>query len=282
MISKFMKTALRMIVTCAGLLLFFSAPQVSAQYKSLDLTNTAWKVVEEDTSFVLTFTQGKTEQKTLVAILKGWGKDPLELRGEYTEGTPDAHVLLMGSYSGGKLIFNLKLSPGDDGQKPYLYGDISTGSDVFAISAQCEKQCPDRGPKRSEEADASLSASASKSARDFIGEWEDTSGEIGFKEYWLINFVNGEWQVTGKFIKGEEVVGRFSSDDEIFDATKGVLSFLQVFDPKPDESWLASNNIEATLQEDKLKIKVRGVEATLMRTPKAQKPVKVFPLADRD
>jgi hypothetical protein len=267
MISKFMNTALRMIVMCTGLLLFFSSPQVSAQYKSLDLTNTAWKVVKENTSFVLTFTRGKTEQKTLVAIFKGWGKDPVELRGEYMGDMPDAHLRLTGDYDGGKLTFNLKLSLGDDEQKPYLYGDISTGSEVFAISAQCEKQCPDKGPKKSEERDASSTAIANNAARDLLGEWEDTSGEIGFKEYWLINFVNGEWQVTGKFVKGEEVVGRFRSDDANFDTTKGVLSFLQVFDLKPDESWLASNDIEATIQGDKLKIRVRGVEATLTRMP---------------
>lgn len=272
-----------MIVICTGLLLFFNSPQVSAQYKSLDLTNTAWKVVEKDTSFDLTFTQGKPEQKTLVAILKGWGKDPLELRGKYSEGTPDAHVRLTGNYNGGKLIFDLKLSPGNDEQEQYLYGDVSRGSDTFAISAHCEKQCPGKSPQESEEADVSSTAIKSNAARDLVGEWGDTSGEIGFKEYWSINFIDGKWQVTGKFVKGEEVVGGFHSDDATFDSKKGVLSFLQIFDPKPDESWLASNDIEATVQGDKLKIRVRGVEATLTRAPKVQKQqLKGLSVADRD
>jgi hypothetical protein len=278
-----MNAALRMAIICTGLLLFFNSPQVSAQSKSLDLTNTVWKIVEDDASFVLTFTQGKTEQKTLVAILKGWGKDPLELRGEYLDGTPDARVRLTGDYNGGKLVFNLKLSPGDVEQKPYLYGELSTDSEVSALYAQCIKQCPDNSPKKSEEAGDSSTTIATSAVRDLVGEWEDTSGEIGFKEYWSISFVGGEWQVTGKFVKGEEIVGRFQGEDTVFDAKKGTLSFLQLFDPKPDESWLASNDIEATVQGDKLKFKVRGVEATLTRAPKARKPQpKAFPAADRD
>lgn len=278
-----MNAALRMVLICTGLLLFFSSPQVSAQSKSIDLTNTSWKVVEDDASFVLTFTRGKAEQKTLVAILTGWGKEPLELRGEYSDDTPDARVRLTGDYNGRTLVFNLKLSPGDVEQKPYLYGDLSTDSEVLAIYAQCARGCPDNSPEKSEEADNSQTIIASSAARELVGEWEDTSEEIGFKEYWSINFVGGEWQVTGKFVKGEEVVGRFQGEDTIFDSKKGTLSFLQFFDPKPDESWLASNEIVATVEGDKLKFKVRGVEAILTRVSKARKPqVKVSPAADRD
>jgi hypothetical protein len=278
-----MHAALRIAVICTCLPLFFITPQVSAQSKSLDLTNTTWKIVEDDASFVLTFTQGKAEQKTLVAILKGWGAAPLELRGEYSDAMPDARLRLTGSYPGGTLVFNLKLSAGDVEQKPYLYGDLSTGSEALVIYAQCAKGCPDSSPKKSEEAANSLTISASRAAHDLVGEWEDTSGEIGFKEYWSINLVGGEWQVTGKFVKGEEVVGRFQGEDAVFDPQKGSLSFLQLFDQKPDESWLASNDIEATVEGDKLKFKVRGVEATLTRVAKDRKPrVKAFPATDRD
>src|SRR4051794_31443105 len=101
MTDKFMRAAIRIAVICTCLLLFFTSPQVSAQSKSFDLTNTTWKIVEDNASFVLTFTQGKAEQKTLVAILKGWGESPLELRGEYSDATPDARLRLTGRYAGG-------------------------------------------------------------------------------------------------------------------------------------------------------------------------------------
>jgi hypothetical protein len=283
MTDKFINAALRMAFICTGLLLFFISPQVSAQSKSIDLTNTSWKVVEDDASFVLTFARGKAGQKTLAATLAGWGKDPLEFRGEYSDDTPDARVRLACNYNGRTLVFNLKLSRGDVEQKPYLYGDLSTGSEVLAIYARCARGCTDNSLEKSEEGDNYQTIIASSAARELIGEWEDTSGEIGFKEYWSINFVGGEWRVTGKFVKGEEVVGRFQGEDTNFDSKKGTLSFLQLFDPKPDESWLASNDIVATAQGDKLKFKVRGVEAILTRVSKTWKPqVKLSPAADRD
>ncbi len=106
---------------------------------------------------------------------------------------------------------------------------------------------------------------------DMVGEWQDVSGDIGFKEYWSIKSVNGQWQISGRFVRGTEVVGSFHADETNFDAKKGVLSFQQVFDLKPDEKLLDSNEIEVTAQSDTLKFKVRGIEATLMRSPGSKK-----------
>jgi len=263
-----MSKTVRLVCVYACLLLF-SSLEVAAQYKSLDLTNTVWKLTGADSSFLLTFTQGKAEQKGLVAIVKGWGNEPLELKGEFLENKSESQLRLSGLYKGQKITFTLKLYPGDAEQKPYLYGEFSTGSDVFSVSALCENQCPniDEGNQSAVASSAPLSRSA---VRDLVGEWEDTSEEIGFKEYWSIKLNNGRWQVSGKFTKDDEVVGQFQADEVDFDSKKGVLSFRQVFNPKPDESWVDSNDIEATAEGDTLKFTVRGVTATLTRAPESK------------
>jgi hypothetical protein len=106
---------------------------------------------------------------------------------------------------------------------------------------------------------------------DLIGEWRDDSEAIEFKEHWSIKFIEGRWQIFGQFLKGEEVVGSFQGQEANFDSKKGVLYFQQVFDQKPDEKWLDSNDIEVTAQGDTLKFKVRGAEGSLTRTPGSKK-----------
>lgn len=272
MIGKFMRNPLRIIVVCACLLLF-SSLQVFAQYKSLDLTNTVWNWTNESSSLVLTFTQGKAEQKGLVAILKGWSAEPLEFQGEYLENGSEPQIQLTGVYNGEKMTFTLKIYPGDSEQKPYLYGEFSTSAEVFTIAAPCEKQCPETGSKTGGESSVTSATIVSSRAMmdDLVGEWEDTSGAIGFKECWSIKFANGQWQVSGKFVKGDEVVGQFQAEEITFDPKTGMLCFRQAFNPKPDERWVDSNDIKATAQGDTLKFTVRGAEATLTRVRGSKK-----------
>jgi hypothetical protein len=255
--------ALRLFV-CIFLL---SAPQALAQSKSVDLTNTVWTGRSGNFSFVLSVTQANPEQRFLVAVLKGWGDAPLELRGEYSEAASEPHLQLRGSYEGEKAGLDVTLNEGDIEQKPSLQGEFSVGSDVIPVSAECSRQCPDFFSLKESP------AAANTTMADLVGEWQDVSGAIGFKEYWSIKF-SGAWVITGKFTRGdtvEEVVGNFHGEEIVFDAQKGVLSFQQFFDQTPDENWLASNEIEVTVQGDTLKFKVRGVEATLTRKPGSKK-----------
>jgi len=212
--------SLTKFVIRAGLLLLFSASQAPAQSGVPDLTDTVWQWVDEDTSFVLTFKQGKPEPNGLVAILRGWGEDSLELRGEYSKDSPRPRLHLTGSYEGQKASLDLELDPGDHEQKPFLHGGFSVGSTVFSISAVCGERCPDFDLKKEVSAGAAVNAMT-----DMVGEWQDVSGDIGFKEYWSIKSVNGQWQISGRFVKGTEVVGSFHADETNFDAKKGVLSF---------------------------------------------------------
>jgi hypothetical protein len=260
----------RIVVLCIGLLIFLSAPQVSAHATAApDLTDSVWKWNGEDTSFVLTFVQGKPQPNGVAAILKGWGQEPLELRGEFSESDSEPRLHLGGSYEGETVALDLGFNPGDHEQQPYLYGEFSIGSKVFPVSAGCDRQCPDVASKKGVEPDAG--SSAATTAGELIGEWQDESEAIGFKEYWAVTSVGGKWEVSGRFIKGKEVVGTFHAEEASFDAKKGVLYFRQVFDQKPDERWVDSNDIEVSAQSDTLKFKVRGVEATLTRTPGSRK-----------
>ncbi|HUQ33477.1 MAG TPA: hypothetical protein VM095_15250 [Pyrinomonadaceae bacterium] len=258
--------ALRLSV-CIFLL---AAPQALAQSKSLDLTNTVWNGRNGDFSFVLSVTQAKPEQRFLVAVLKGWGDTPLELRGEYSVDDREPHLQLTGSYQGEKARLDVILNEGDVEQKPSLQGEFSVGSNVIPVSAECNRQCPDFSSTKEKPASP---ADADTAMADLVGEWQDVSGAIGFKEYWSIKF-SGTWVITGRFTKGdtaEEVAGSFHGEEIVFDAQKGVLSFQQLLDQKPDENWLSSNEIEVTAQGDTLKFKVRGVEATLTRKPGSRK-----------
>jgi hypothetical protein len=255
-------------VIIAAVLLLFTAFQASARSGVPDLTDSVWKWEEEQTSFVLTFKQVKPEANGVVAILNGWGNDPLEVRGEYSENAPEPRLHLTGSYEGDTIIFDLAFNPGDQEQQPFLSGEFSVGSKVFTVSAGCGKQCPDVVSKMSGEPET---ASAASTGTELIGEWQDDSEAIGFKEYWSVKSVNGQWEISGRFVKGKEVVGSFHADEVSFDAKKGVLYFRQVFDQKPVEQWLDSNDIEVTAQSDTLKFKVRGVEAILTRTPGSKK-----------
>jgi hypothetical protein len=258
--------SLTKLVIGAGLLLLFSASQAPAQSGVPDLTDTVWQWVGEDASFVLTFKQGNPEPNGLVAILKGWGESSLELRGEYSKDSPRPRLHLTGSYEGQKASLDLELDSGDHEQKPFLQGEFSVGSPVFSIFAVCDERCPDFDLKKE-----ASNGSAIHAMTDMVGEWQDVSGDIGFKEYWSIKSINGQLQISGKFIKGEEVIGSFRGEEAIFDTNKGVLSFRQVFDQKPDEKWLDSNEIEVTAQSDTLKFRVRGVEAILTRAPGSKK-----------
>ncbi len=265
---KFPPRIFRALAMCAGLLVLFSLPLASANAAAPDLTNSVWNWAGENISLVLTFTQGKPEQKGLAAILKGWGDAPVELHGEYSENGPEPHLRITGIYEGEEVAFNLKFNPGDHEQQPYLDGEFSVGSKVFPIFAGCEKQCPDVSSKKASELEI---ASLGSKANDLAGEWRDDSESIGFKEHWSINFTNGQWQISGEFIKGEEVVGSFHGEEIVFDRNQGVLKFLQFFDQKPDENWLTSNELEVTAKGDTLKFKVRGVEAILTRAPGSKK-----------
>ncbi len=253
---------------CAGLLVLFGAPSASANTVAPDLTNGVWNWRGENISLVLTFTKGKPEQKGLVAILKGWGNDPLELHGDYSANSPEPSLHITGTYEGEEIAFNLKFNPGDHEQQPYFDGEFSVGSKVFPGSARCEEQCPDVSSKKASELEI---ASSGSKANDLAGEWRDDSESIGFKEHWSINFANGQWRISGKFIKGEEVIGSFHGEEIAFDPAQGVLKFIQFFDQKPDENWLASNELEVTAKGDTLKFKVRGVEAILTRAPDSKK-----------
>ncbi len=261
---KFRQSIGRAVVLCVGLLLFFSASQAFASATTPDLTDSVWKWEEEETSFVLTFTQVKPETNGVRAILKGWGNDPLELRGEYAESAHEPRLHLTGSYEGDTIVFDLEFNPGDHEQQPFLSGEFSVGSKVFPVSAGCDRQCPDVASKSSAESDTTTTAST---GIELVGEWQDESEAIGFKEYWSVKSINGQWQISGRFVKGKEVVGSFHAEEASFDPKKGVLSFRQVFDQKPDDAWVESNDIEVTAQSDTLKFKVRGVDATLTRTP---------------
>jgi hypothetical protein len=246
------------------------APQALAQSKSVDLTNTVWNGRSGNFSFVLSVTQAKPEQRFLVAVLKGWGDGPLELSGEYSEDATEPHLQLTGSYEGEKANLDVILNQGDVEQRPSLQGEFSVGPNVIPVSAECSRQCPDFSFTKESQASQ---AAANTMMADLAGEWQDVSGAIGFKEYWSIKF-SGTWVITGKFTKGdkvEEAVGSFHGEEIVFDAQKGVLCFRQLFDQKPDDSWLASNEIEVTAQGDTLKFKVRGVEATLTRKPGSRK-----------
>jgi hypothetical protein len=258
----------RIVVLCVGLLISLSATQASARASTPDLTDSVWKWEEEETSFVLTFTQVKPEPNGVMAMLKGWGNNPLELHGEYAESAAEPRLHLSGSYEGETIALDLNFNPGDHEQQPFLSGEFSIGSRVFAVSAGCDKQCPDVASKSSGESDT---ASAASTGTELVGEWQDDSEAIGFKEYWSVTSSNGKWQVSGRFVKGKEVVGSFHADEASFDSKKGVLYFRQVFDQKPDEQWVDSNDIEVTAQNDTLKFKVRGVEAVLTRTPGSRK-----------
>lgn len=263
---KFTQSIGRAVVLCAGLLFFFNVVQASPRPATPDLTDSVWKWAEEDKPFVLTFTQGKPETKAVVAILKGWGRAPLELRGEYFDNSPDTRLHIAGSYEGEAIVFNLRVNPGDHEQQPFLDGEFFVGSKTFSVAAGCDKQCPDISPK----GDELETTNAASSGTEMVGEWQDISEAIGFKEYWSIRFSGGAWSISGKLTKGEEVVGEFHGDEMTFDEKKGVLSFRQVFDQKPDASWLDTNDIEATVQGNVLKFKVRGVEATLTRAPRSR------------
>jgi hypothetical protein len=259
---------IRIVVLCVGLLISFSTLQASPYTATPDLTDSVWKWEEEETSFVLTFTQVKPEANGVVAILKGWGNNSLELHGEYSENASEPRLHLTGSYESETIIFDLEFNPGSHEQQPFLSGEFSIGSKVFPVSAGCDKQCPDIASKKGSESET---ASAVSSETEMIGEWQDDSEAIGFKEYWSVKADNGQWQISGRFVKGKEVVGTFHAEEVSFDSKKGVLYFRQVFDQKPDEQWLDSNDIEATVQSDTLKFKVRGADATLTRTPVSKK-----------
>jgi hypothetical protein len=263
---KFRHSICRAVILCAGLLVFFSAPQAFTHTAAPDLTDSVWKWDGENTSFVLTFTQVKPEANGVVAILKGWGDEPLELRGEYAESVAAPRLHLTGSYEGDTIVFTLNFNRGDHEQPPFLSGEFSIGPNVFPVSAGCDRQCPDVASK-SNEADAAPASTGI----ELIGEWQDDSEAIGFKEYWSVNSVKGQWAISGRFVKGKEVIGTFHAEEASFDSKKGVLFFRQVFDQKPDEQWVDSNDIEVTAQSDTLKFKVRGVEATLTRTPGSKK-----------
>lgn len=265
---KFRQSIGRAVVLCAALLLFFSVSQSFAYASTPDLTDSVWKWEEEETSFVLTFKQVKPEANGVVAILKGWGNNPLELHGEYAESASEPRLHLTGSYEGETIVFDLEFNPGDHEQQPFLSGEFSVGSRVFPVSAGCDKQCPDVAVKSGGEPD---STSAASTGIELAGEWQDDSEAIGFKEYWSVKSINGQWEISGRFVKGKEIVGSFHAEEASFDSKKGVLSFRQVFDQKPDENWLDSNDIEVTAQSDTLKFKVRGVDAILTRTPGTKK-----------
>jgi hypothetical protein len=256
----------RIVVLCLGLLIFLSAPPTSAHTAAAapDLTNSVWKWAGEDTYFVLTFVQGKPQPNGVTAILRGWGQEPLELRGEFSESTTEPRLRLVGRYEGETIAFDLGFNAGDHEQRPYLSGEFSVGGNVLPVTAGCDKQCPSIASKMTSEADTT---SATATGVELIGEWQDESEAIGFKEYWSVTSVSGKWQVSGKFVKGKEVVGSFHAEETSYDAKKGVLSFRQVFDQKPDERWVDTNDIEATIQNGTLKFTVRGVEATLTRAP---------------
>lgn len=252
------------VIFCAGFLLFLSALQASAFAATPDLTDSVWKWEEQETPFVLTFTQVKPQPNGVVAILKGLGNDQLELRGQYAESTTEPRLHLNGSYEGDTIAFELEFNPGDQEQQPFLSGEFAIGSRVFPVSAGCDKQCPDAALKMKGEAET---ANAASTGVDLVGEWQDDSEAIGFKEYWSVKFLNGQWKISGSFVKGKEVIGSFHAEEASFDTKKGVLNFRQVFDQKPDEKWVDSNDIEVTAQSDTLKFKVRGVDAVLTRIP---------------
>lgn len=265
---KFRQSIGRAVVLCAALLLSFSALQASLYNATPDLTDSVWKWEEEETSFVLTFKQMKPEPNGVAAILKGWGNNPLELHGEYAESASEPRLHLTGSYEGDTIVFDLEFNPGDHEQQPFLSGKFSIGSRVFPVSAGCDRQCPDVASKSSGESDT---ANAASTGNELVGEWQDDSEAIGFKEYWSVTSVNGKLQVSGRFVKGKEVVGSFHAEEASFDSKKGILYFRQVFDQKPDEKWVDTNDIEVTAQSDTLKFKVRGVDAILTRTPGSKK-----------
>jgi hypothetical protein len=252
-------------ITSCGLLLFFfldATPASSPSPRLPNLVHSVWQWGDEQTAFVLTFTQQKPESRALVAVLKGWGDAPLELRGEYLETKTEPQLQITGSDQGQTMVFDLKFNPGSPEEQPSLYGKFSVGSNNYSIYAGCDRQCPDIGSR------TGGNPSLNSAALALAGEWQDISGEIGFKEFWSISLNDGQWQVSGKFIKDEEVVGSFHGEDVSFDTEKGVLSFAQFFDEKPDESWLPTNQVEAIAEGDTLKIKIRGVEAILKRAPR--------------
>jgi hypothetical protein len=257
-----------LMCAAALLLLLFITPQASAVSNPPDLTNTLWNWTDENISLALTFTQGKPETKALSAILKGWGKDPVELRGEYSDAASELRLRMTGSSKGETIALDVKYIPADGEQRPYLYGEFSAGSNQFSVYARCDKGCADTSPKGDELID---SARAARVENDLVGEWQDTSEAIGFKEYWSIKLSGEAWQISGELVRAGEVVGVFHAENVVFDRRKGVLHFQQLFDQKPDDSWGASYDIEATAQGDTLKIKVRGVEATLTRAPNSSK-----------
>ncbi len=212
---KFRQSIGRTVVICAGLLLFFSASQAFAFATAPDLTDSVWKWKEEETSFVLTFKQVKPETNGVVAILKGWGNDPLELHGEYAESASAPRLHLTGSYEDETIVFNVKFNPGDHEQQPFLSGEFSVGSKVFPVSAGCDRQCPDVASKSGGEPDTS---SAANTGSELVGEWQDDSEAIGFKEYWSVKSSNGQWTISGRLVKGKEVVGSFHAEEAGFDS----------------------------------------------------------------
>lgn len=261
---KFPQAITRIVVLCACLLISLSALYASVRTATAapDLTDSVWKWGEEEAGFVLTFKQGKPQTNGVVAILKGWGDGPLELRGEFAESDSAPRLHITGSHEGEAIALDLEFNAGDHEQQPFLYGEFAIGSRVFPVSAGCGNQCPDVSAKKAGEPEADRAAS---NGTEFIGEWQDDSEAIGFKEYWSVSFLNGKWSVSGRFVKDKEVVGSFHAEEISFDTKKGVLYFRQAFDQKPDERWLDSNDIEVTVQNDTLKFKVRGAEGTLTR-----------------
>jgi hypothetical protein len=262
LMGKVIPRALPLLV-CALLL---CAPQAFAQTKSPDLANTVWNGRSGNFSFILSVTQAKPGQRFLAAVLKGWGDGPLDLRGEYSQDADEPHLQLRGSYEGNKVSLDVKLNQGDVEQRPSLEGEFSVGSKVIPVSAECTRQCPDFTFTESPAEAAAAEAARAK----LIGEWQDESGAIGYKEYWSIKLVGLAWSISGKFVKGDEVVGTFHGEEISFDPKKGVFRFDQLFDQKPDEAWMISNEIEATVQGDTLKFKVRGAEGILTRAPAAK------------
>lgn len=262
-----MTRVMRMILVCACLALSLSAFGARAEAKPLDLTNTVWEGTDEEYSFTLTFVQGNTERNNLVASLDRTGSDTLELRGQFSPDVPDSRIHLVGERKGETVTLDLRIKISDPGDKPYFYGDISTRSATYHVSARCDNQCP--GAESNGEGSNDQTTRRNAQAA-LLGQWEDTSEEIGFKEYWSVKLAAGQWKVSGKFVKDDKVVGEFHGEEIVFDSTKGSLTFLQVFDLKPNPRWIDSNDVEAAASGDRLKIRVRNVDAVLNRSQHTQ------------
>jgi hypothetical protein len=96
---------------------------------------------------------------------------------------------------------------------------------------------------------ATTTTSTSTGNGNLVGSWQGVTD--GITEVWTIKNDNGEWSVSGVYLKDGLPVGAFTGKDPKF--SNNWLSFTQMFDKKPDGvGWIDGSNISVAVKNGKL------------------------------